>query len=84
MCTQSVGLLAAEVEKAGIPTACIALVRSVAERLRAPRMLSVPFRFGHPLGQPDDPDGQRAVLRALLGLLASPGPGPVLADYVPR
>ena len=84
MCTQSVGLLAAEVEKAGIPTACIALVRSVAETLRAPRMLVVPFRFGHALGRPNDPDGQRAVLRALLGLLASPGPGPVLADYVPR
>ena len=84
MCTQSVGLLAAEVENAGIPTACIALVRSVAERLRAPRMLAVPFPFGHPLGRPNDPDGQRDVLRAVLGLLVNSGPGPVLADYRPR
>ena len=45
MCTQSVGLLAAAVERVGIPTACIALVRSVAKTLRAPRMLAVPFGF---------------------------------------
>lgn len=70
-------------EEAGIPTACLALVRSVAERLRAPRMLSVPFRFGHPLGEPNDEAGQLRVLRALLALLSEPGPGPVLRDYVP-
>lgn len=77
------GLLAAEVEKGGIPTAAIALVRSVAERLAAPRMLAVPFRFGHPLGEAHDAEGQRAVLRALLALLDDAGPGPVLRDYAP-
>ena len=81
MCTQSVGLLAAVIERAGIPTACIALVRSVAERLRAPRALAVPFPFGHPLGDAGDADGQRAVLRALLDLLNDPGPAPVLRDF---
>ncbi len=77
------GLLAAEVEKAGIPTAAIALVRSVAERLAAPRMLAVPFRFGRALGEPHDVNGQRDVLRALLALLDDAGPGPVLRDYLP-
>ena len=71
-------------EKGGIPTACIALVRSVAETLRAPRMLAVPFTFGRALGEPGDADGQRDVLRALLALLESPGPAPLLADYMPR
>ncbi|MBI3790638.1 MAG: hypothetical protein HY275_07145 [Gemmatimonadetes bacterium] len=70
-------------EEAGIPTAAIALVRSVAERLAAPRMLAVPFRFGQPLGEPGDATGQRAVLRALLALLDDDGPGPVLRDYQP-
>ena len=83
MCTQSVGLLAAEVERAGIPTACIALVRSVAETLRAPRMLSVPFQFGHPLGAPHDSEGQLRVLRSLLALLSERGPGPILRGYAP-
>ena len=84
MCTQSVGLLAAAVERAGIPTACIALVRSVAETLRPPRALAVPYAFGHPLGDADDPGGQGAVLRALLALLNDAGPAPVLRDYRPE
>ena len=67
-----------------MPTACIALVRSVAETLRAPRMLAVPFKFGRALGEPGNAAGQREVLHALLGLLEAPGPGPVLADYAPR
>jgi len=71
------------VERRGIATAAIALVHSVAERLRAPRLLSVPFPFGRPLGGPHDADGQRRVLRALLQLLDSPGPGPVLRAYRP-
>ena len=45
-------------------------------------MLAVPFKFGHALGEPGDADGQRDVLRALLTMLETPGPGPVLWDYV--
>ncbi len=71
-------------ERGGIPTACIALVRNVAEVLRAPRMLAVPYRFGRALGEPGDADGQREVLRALLALLERPGPGPALEDYAIR
>lgn len=56
-------------------------MRSVAETLRAPRMLVVPYRFGHALGQPDDEAGQLGVLRDLLSLLSAPGPGPLLRDY---
>ena len=83
MCTQSVGLLSAAVEQAGIPTACIALVRPVAVALRAPRMLAVPYPFGRALGAPDDAAGQLRVLRALLAMLGAPGPGPLLRDYAP-
>lgn len=79
MCTQSVGLLAGALENAGIATVCVALVRQVARRVRMPRALAVPFRFGAPLGG-GGPSLQRTVLEAALGLLAAPGPGPVLAD----
>lgn len=68
-------------ERRGIATATIALVRSVAERMRGPRTLAVPFPFGHPLGDAGDAPGQRSVLRALLALLREPGLGPVLRDY---
>lgn len=70
-------------ERRGIATAAIALVHSVAERLRAPRLLSVPFPFGRPLGEPHDAAGQRRVLRAVLRLLEESGPGPVLRAYRP-
>jgi hypothetical protein len=83
MCTQSVGLVAGALEAAGIATVCVALVRDVAVRVRPPRALAVPFPFGAPLGRAGDADGQRAVVRQALALLAAPGPGPVLADWSP-
>jgi hypothetical protein len=60
----------------------IALVRNVAERMGMPRALAVPFPFGHALGAMHDTEGQRDVMRHLVHLLESPGPGPVLRDYI--
>ena len=81
MCNQAVSLIAAEIEKRGIPTACVILLREVAEKVPPPRALCVPFPFGYPLGKPHDAEGQRAVVRAALGLLEIEGPGPVIVDY---
>lgn len=81
MCTQSVGLIAGVLERHGIATVCIALVRSVAEAVRPPRTLAVPFGFGEPLGGAHDEVGQLAVMMAALRLLDHPGPPPVLMDY---
>jgi hypothetical protein len=81
MCTQSVGLLAGELERRGIATVCIALVREVAERVRPPRALAVPFDFGLPLGAPHDAALQTSVMRAALALLGTTGPRPVLVDW---
>lgn len=83
MCTQSVGLLAAVLEAAGIATVCIALLRHVAERVRPPRALAVPYPFGLPLGSADDGVRQRQVIREALHLLREAGPGPVLRDLHP-
>jgi hypothetical protein len=81
MCTQTVSLVAAALERRGIATAAIALLRDVAERVRPPRALAVPFRHGYPLDQPHDPARQHRVLAALLRLFQASGPGPVLHDY---
>lgn len=67
-------------EREGIATVCIALVREHAERVRPPRALWVPFPLGRPFGVPDDADFQRRVLFAALGLLGRTA-GPVLVDH---
>ena len=76
MCNQAVSLIAAEIERRGIPTVCVILLREIAERVRPPRALSVPFPLGYPLGH--DPETQRSVIQEALALLESPGPGPLL------
>ncbi len=85
MCNQAVGLVAAELERIGIATVCIQLLRVVAERVRPPRALFVPFPHGFPLDSPDDPERQHAVIESALRLLedraAQP---PVLRDYEPE
>jgi D-proline reductase (dithiol) PrdB len=80
MCNQAVCLLAAAIEARGIPTVCIVLLREVAEKVRPPRALAVPYPHGYPLGAPHDPEVQRAVVRAALAMLAEDGPGPLLRD----
>jgi hypothetical protein len=82
MCTQAVGLVAAELERQGIATVAIQLLRHVAERVRPPRALFVPFRHGYPLDLPGDPARQMAVIEAALRLLEEPGARPpILSDY---
>lgn len=81
MCNQAVSLLAAVIEEHGIPTTCIVLLREIAEKVRPPRALAVPFAHGYPLGAPHDAALQRDVMLAALRLLEREGPAPVLEDY---
>ena len=82
MCNQTVGLVAGELERQGISTVAIQLLREVAERVRPPRALFVPFRHGYPLDTPMVPARQHVVIEAALRLLenrdASP---PFLEDF---
>jgi hypothetical protein len=82
MCNQTVSLVAAELERRGIATVAISLLRPVVERVRPPRALFVPFPHGYPLGRPNDPAGQLGVIEAALTLLedGSLGP-PALVDF---
>lgn len=76
-------LVAAEIERVGIPTVTQVFLRDVAQQVRPPRALWVPFDHGYPLGEPNDEQLQFDVLRQTFALLDLPGPGPALADYVP-
>jgi hypothetical protein len=81
MCNQTVCLIAAEIERRGIATACVILLREVAEKIRPPRALAVPYEHGYPLAAPNDPHKQREVMLAALRLLGHAGPAPVIADF---
>ncbi len=75
-------LVGAEIERRGIATVAIVLLREVAERVRPPRALYVPFPLGRPLDAPGEPRRQHAVIEAALRVLERPGTsGPVLADF---
>ena len=82
MCNQTVSLVAAELERQGITTVTLMLLRRVAEEVRPPRALFVPFPHGYPLDRPNDPPRQHAVIEAALRLLEDPeAKPPLLADY---
>ncbi len=84
MCNQTVGLVAAELEREGISTVVIQLLREVAERMHPPRALFVPFKHGYPLAAPNDPERQHAVIDAALNLFEDPAlTPPALADFLP-
>ncbi len=67
-------------EREGIPTTGISLVREHTEVMRPPRALWVPFMLGRPLGAPHDAPFQTEVLRAALSLLERDDV-PILADF---
>lgn len=74
------GALGHFLERQGIPTTGISLVREHTETVRPPRALWVTFELGRPMGIPDDPPFQRRVVKAALDLLAHTD-GPLIADY---
>lgn len=82
MCNQTVCLVAAELEQAGIRTVCLQLLRFVAEKVRPPRALCLPFKHGYPLNRPNDADAQHRVLNAALGILHhTTVESPLVVDY---
>lgn len=67
-------------QRNGIPTTTISLIREHTEYVRQPRALWVPFPLGRPFGVADDPDFQRDVLRSALRLLET-ATEPTIEDY---
>jgi hypothetical protein len=75
-----VGALGHFLEREGIPTTGISLVREHTEKIRPPRALWVTFELGRPMGIPGDAPFQRRVVQAALDLLARTD-GPLIADH---
>lgn len=74
------GALGHFLEREGVATAQISLIREQTAAMKPPRALWVPFMLGRPFGTPDEPDFQRDVLLSLLKLFERSA-GPVLEDY---
>jgi hypothetical protein len=66
---QSVGLLQAEVERAGIPTVAVTFSADFTRLIGTPRALSVRFPYGAPFGNPLNRWLQTRVLNEALTLL---------------
>jgi hypothetical protein len=66
-----VGALGHFLEREGIPTTGISLVREHTEKIRPPRALWVTFELGQPMGIPGDAPFQRRVVQAALDLVGS-------------
>ena len=70
------GLVAREIEAAGIPTVVLSNIPVLTGAVGVPRMAAIEYPIGLTLGAPGDREGQLAVLRAMLALfetIATPG-----------
>jgi len=77
-----VSLIAGEIEKVGISTVNLVLLRFIAEEVQPPRALFVPFKHSYPLNQPNDSAAQIAVIEAAFQMLEDKSlKPPVLVDY---
>lgn len=66
---QAVGLIAAAIERVGIPTISLSLLEEVTKIIKPPRALFVPFDFGHPLGEANNAELQHRIISSALELL---------------
>ena len=55
----------------GIPTVALSMIPDLTRAVGVPRLAGIGYPMGRPLGRPHDADGQRAVLRATLEVLAA-------------
>jgi len=66
-----VGLVQRVLEADGVSTVTLSTMPAVTRAVGVPRLAGISYPMGRPLGNPHDADGQRAVLRATMDLLAS-------------
>lgn len=63
------GLVQRVLEAEGISTVSLSMIPDFTRAVGVPRLAGIAYPMSRPMGRPGDADGQRAVLRALLGLL---------------
>ncbi len=66
------------VEEVGISTVSITLLEDLTKKVNPPRALLVPYSFGHPLGEPNNPELQHAIIAETLALFEEENPPPIL------
>jgi len=66
-----VGLVQRVLEAAGFPTVSLSMIPEFTRAVGVPRLAGIAYPMSRPMGRPGDAQGQRDVLRALLGLLGS-------------
>jgi len=81
MCHQSVGLIQGVIEESGIPTVSISNLLEVTRKVNPPRVLFVDTPLGYPLGEPNQPRSQIAIVKAALGLLESTESLPLVRTF---
>jgi len=64
-----VGLIQREIEKVGIATVGVSIVREYTEKVQPPRTVFLRWPFGHPVGEPGNSAQQRAVVYEVLRAL---------------
>lgn len=60
------GLIAREIEKAGVATVAVSIARKFTEEVKTPRAVFVKWPLGHPMGEPGSARQQSTVLRCAL------------------
>ena len=65
------GLVQRVFETRGIPTVSLSMIPDLPRAVGVPRLAGISYPMGRPLGRPHDADGQRAVLRSILEVLAT-------------
>ena len=58
-------------EREGLPTVSVSIVKEITLALRPPRAVFVPWPLGHPFGKVENLEQQRAVLYDMIELLES-------------
>jgi len=76
-----VGLIQSVVERSGIPTVSVTVLREITERVAPPRALFVDRPLGYPLGAPNDRVVQRRLIVTALSLLESEEERPFVKEY---
>ena len=59
------------IEASGMATVSLSMIPDLTRAVGVPRLAGISYPMGQPFGRPHDADGQRAVLRATVELLAA-------------
>jgi hypothetical protein len=65
-----VGLVQRVFEASGMSTVTLSPIPELTRAVGVPRLAGIGYPLGRPFGRPHDADGQRAVLRAMVELIA--------------